>query len=264
MLSADEIHNLRQAMIERRDALAREREGLEDSFDRTRERRREWEESAADDKEARLLDHLEDRKTEEILAIDNALQRIEAGVYGQCAGCGETISRERLTAKPWADRCAACAGTQPETGAERAPPPPPPEPGAELNEPDTPGPPDPEFAARIRERIEQDGRVDVSNLAVSCHGAVARIQGELPGQPQVDILREVVLSMEDVDGLVEEIRVRRTPLHPGEEPPPEPGKSEDEILLEGEDVQDVGEDPAGTLQEGGSVRPAPASRTEKK
>lgn len=38
-----------------------------------------------------------------------ALQRIEDGVYGVCAGCGGAIHPERLEAIPIADRCGRCA-----------------------------------------------------------------------------------------------------------------------------------------------------------
>ncbi len=34
--------------------------------------------------------------------IDDALARIEAGIYGLCEGTGELIARARLEAKPWA------------------------------------------------------------------------------------------------------------------------------------------------------------------
>jgi DnaK suppressor protein len=41
-------------------------------------------------------------------AIQAALARIDAGTYGICDTCGETISAARLTAMPAAPRCVAC------------------------------------------------------------------------------------------------------------------------------------------------------------
>jgi DnaK suppressor protein len=41
--------------------------------------------------------------------IDEALQRIEDGTYGVCAGDGHTIPRQRLDAIPWAKFCVGCA-----------------------------------------------------------------------------------------------------------------------------------------------------------
>jgi RNA polymerase-binding protein DksA len=37
--------------------------------------------------------------------IDDALARIEAGMYGTCKVCGREIGEERLEARPWSDLC---------------------------------------------------------------------------------------------------------------------------------------------------------------
>lgn len=44
----------------------------------------------------------------EIEDIDNALARIDAGVYGVCQQCGKPIPKERLRALPQAALCVAC------------------------------------------------------------------------------------------------------------------------------------------------------------
>jgi RNA polymerase-binding transcription factor DksA len=41
--------------------------------------------------------------------IDEALQRIEEGTYGVCAGDGHAIPKQRLDAIPWAKFCVGCA-----------------------------------------------------------------------------------------------------------------------------------------------------------
>jgi DnaK suppressor protein len=41
--------------------------------------------------------------------IDEALERIEAGTYGACSVCGETITPERLEVRPLSIRCVRCA-----------------------------------------------------------------------------------------------------------------------------------------------------------
>lgn len=41
-------------------------------------------------------------------AIRDALQRIEDGSYGLCAGCEEEIAPKRLLAVPWAILCVPC------------------------------------------------------------------------------------------------------------------------------------------------------------
>ena len=40
--------------------------------------------------------------------IDAALGRMDSQDYGVCVDCGEAISRRRLEAIPWANRCITC------------------------------------------------------------------------------------------------------------------------------------------------------------
>lgn len=48
------------------------------------------------------------KKANKIKKILSAKKRIEEGSYGVCDECGETISHERLTARPFASRCIHC------------------------------------------------------------------------------------------------------------------------------------------------------------
>jgi DnaK suppressor protein len=43
-----------------------------------------------------------------LAAIDAALARIDAGIYGVCVNCGAQIAPERLEAMPWATLCIDC------------------------------------------------------------------------------------------------------------------------------------------------------------
>ncbi len=40
--------------------------------------------------------------------IEGALKRVARGTYGECEGCGEEISPNRLRAIPWARYCLTC------------------------------------------------------------------------------------------------------------------------------------------------------------
>jgi DnaK suppressor protein len=60
--------------------------------------------SAAVDTHANLIDRAENR----LRLIDEALARVENGVYGICAECGDEIGLERLKAVPFAVRCVDC------------------------------------------------------------------------------------------------------------------------------------------------------------
>lgn len=57
---------------------------------------------------------INEHETAELGDIEAALERIQAGSYGQCADCGVTIPPARLNAYPTAKRCIAC-----QTVAER-------------------------------------------------------------------------------------------------------------------------------------------------
>ena len=60
------------------------------------------------DAERDLAFALEERESAELVAIDEALQRIADGSYGLCLDCGVGIATARLHASPTALRCVAC------------------------------------------------------------------------------------------------------------------------------------------------------------
>jgi DnaK suppressor protein len=41
--------------------------------------------------------------------LDDAIARLDAGTYGVCERCGHSIPADRLTARPFARTCVACA-----------------------------------------------------------------------------------------------------------------------------------------------------------
>ena len=44
--------------------------------------------------------------------IDEALERVEGGEYGECVNCGELVSEKRLDAVPWTRYCLKCQDLQ--------------------------------------------------------------------------------------------------------------------------------------------------------
>jgi len=44
--------------------------------------------------------------------IDEALERVERGQYGECVNCGEPLTEKRLDAVPWARYCLKCQDLQ--------------------------------------------------------------------------------------------------------------------------------------------------------
>ena len=57
---------------------------------------------------ARLGASLASRTIRERIAIRQAIDRIDAGCYGLCLGCGDDIPARRLNTIPWAALCVGC------------------------------------------------------------------------------------------------------------------------------------------------------------
>jgi DnaK suppressor protein len=51
---------------------------------------------------------LRDRSDHQLVLVDEALARLDAGTFGMCVRCGKPIGPERLEALPWAARCIDC------------------------------------------------------------------------------------------------------------------------------------------------------------
>lgn len=49
-----------------------------------------------------------ERDADELRMIGSALQRIDAGTYGKCVDCDQSIPFARLKAEPTAERCVQC------------------------------------------------------------------------------------------------------------------------------------------------------------
>jgi DnaK suppressor protein len=58
-------------------------------------------------------------ESEELELIEEAIQRIESGEYGQCHDCEVRIGEERLKAKPHALYCIKCKSIREENGGYR-------------------------------------------------------------------------------------------------------------------------------------------------
>ena len=63
---------------------------------------------ATTDTEQAMRMRLRNREILYLKKIDQALKRIEDGVFGECDSCGEDIEVRRLEARPTATLCIAC------------------------------------------------------------------------------------------------------------------------------------------------------------
>ena len=66
------------------------------------------EEQSVDDFVQEMDFAIMEMKAESLGKIDEAIRRVEAGVYGICAECGAEIAEARLKALPFATLCVAC------------------------------------------------------------------------------------------------------------------------------------------------------------
>jgi DnaK suppressor protein len=106
-----DLHRRRRVILE----TARRADAELDAL-RSAERDPEFEEGAQTEHEQFTLARLGETQRRELLQIDAALARVEAGEYGVCADCGTDIDPRRLAALPYALLCTECA-----TRRERAP-----------------------------------------------------------------------------------------------------------------------------------------------
>jgi DnaK suppressor protein len=60
-----------------------------------------------------------DRDSKLLRQVKAALTRIQAGTFGTCCDCEETIRPKRLAAVPWALRCIQCQEVADRQGPER-------------------------------------------------------------------------------------------------------------------------------------------------
>ena len=93
----------------RRTLLQRYREELERVEEELAARDIENVERATEEWDAQVLSKLGDTDMRAIVAIGEAIARLDAGTYGRCLHCEEMIAVARLEALPEATTCIACA-----------------------------------------------------------------------------------------------------------------------------------------------------------
>ena len=72
-------------------------------------RSQDFSEQATETENDGVLDEIHHEAKAELKLINDALQRIEQGLYGQCSQCDESINPNRLNAIPYTTTCINCA-----------------------------------------------------------------------------------------------------------------------------------------------------------
>ena len=64
-----------------------------------------WEDQAISYRQNDMRKNLMGEARQNLIYVENALSRIENGLYGECEVCGEKIEEQRLEALPYATLC---------------------------------------------------------------------------------------------------------------------------------------------------------------
>ena len=109
MSRKESIKKLREQLVRRREALQQALEGdLSLLRELHQERTGDVLDAAADTVQDELNSQLIEAESRELSAIDEAIERFERGVYGNCDSCGKPIPLARLRAIPYATDCIGC------------------------------------------------------------------------------------------------------------------------------------------------------------
>lgn len=254
MSDRPDMKTLKTRLIERRQEIFERRHGRQDAWERLHEAENELEESAQKAHMSQGLAQLDASEKNEIEAIDRALGRIETGDYGFCEGCEEPIAPGRLAALPFVAFCTRCAER-----LEKGLPLPVDE--EEMEEagdmpPDYAGMTDDQLADAVYEEVQKDGRVELDELDISCDDGVVHLTGALPSDPKREILNEIVEDVMGLPDVVYQIRIDPTLWQRGEAvTPARKERSKAEILMDGEESEDEGEDVYAAERDGEPLRP---------
>jgi RNA polymerase-binding transcription factor DksA len=238
MADSEQMARLRRKLIQRRAEIVDRRGRNLASWQGLHEAEREYEETAQKENISQGLAQLDAQEKDEIEAIDRALRKMETGRYGQCQACGQEISMGRLDAIPYTPFCNRCAhrlerGRSPSAGEGEAP-------SSETALPaDFAGMSDEGIADAIYEEIEQDGRVDTTELEITFDEGVVHLSGALAGEPKRYILLEIIEDRLGFPEVADGTRIDRT-LWQREDTlrPDRRTKQESEVLMNGEDINE--------------------------
>mgnify|MGYP001819733340 CR=1 FL=1 len=108
-MNPKDIDYFRARLLEQRDYIVGRSSGrLSPTGHRPADDMRDPADQAAEALETEIGDLLAEGEDNLLAKIDLALQRLDEGVYQDCASCGGRITVERLKAKPSASLCVDC------------------------------------------------------------------------------------------------------------------------------------------------------------
>lgn len=120
MARKDALANMRAILVKRRDAL---RSALAGDLTQLRNMHDQSPgdviDAAYDTAQDEVNSQLAEVESRELASIENALERMKDGTYGQCEVCGGRIPMARLDALPYATVCIGCQRDLERSGESR-------------------------------------------------------------------------------------------------------------------------------------------------
>lgn len=105
----NEVTTVRESLLEaRRRILDQYQRDVREGQESSEEASQDLVDRAASSYNREFLFTLSGSHRESLLAIEEALERLDDGTYGICVNCGKPIGAPRLEAMPWAHHCIAC------------------------------------------------------------------------------------------------------------------------------------------------------------
>lgn len=112
-MDSPELQRFKEKLLAMRQGIAGEVASLkEEGFALGTDGTQDVADDAANTCARQMLLGLSERERDSLRQIDDALDRIEEGTYGQCEECGEDIIPARLEAVPYANLCVECKENQ--------------------------------------------------------------------------------------------------------------------------------------------------------
>jgi DnaK suppressor protein len=175
------------------------------SISETREA--ELEEEAQQERDSRVLERLDEQQERRLRDIDDALARIEAGIYGNCANCRRPIGEQRLRSMPTTTVCRECSERMETQLGEMEQGDEPPEAGR--LPPDLEQLDDEELAEHLTELVREDGQVDMNELQIAARSGVVYLEGALPSESERDVLLNILTDVAGIQEIVDNLDIQR-------------------------------------------------------
>jgi DnaK suppressor protein len=107
-----DLSHFRDILLRRRQEIVENQKPLAASMVDTNTRQGDLADQANGNNEVHIHLKLKQTDAKILIAIEEALHRLDQGSYGVCRDCGEPIARARLEAIPWTRVCIACKEKQ--------------------------------------------------------------------------------------------------------------------------------------------------------